>query len=161
MPVLLIPMLAFVAIAAAPCVAALRRTPKVDGAPKMPLHTPDVHELRRMMHTAYDEERDLLHEQAVRWLNSLGRGPLRVTDVHAAPRGLGGDSVVLSDGTVLCLSATGTAVRELGHALDRFAEVTLTRVRAARDGFQLTFHIEGRPPVQASAELLTVRGADV
>ncbi|MGR7002541.1 hypothetical protein ACU686_38540 [Yinghuangia aomiensis] len=71
--------------------------------------------------------------------------------MHAAPRGLGGDSVVLSDGTVLGLSATGTAVRELGQALDRFAEVTLTRVRAARDGFQLTFHIEGLPPVQASA----------
>jgi hypothetical protein len=161
MPVLLIPMLAFVAIAVAPCVAALRRTPKVAGSHEMPLHDPDLQDVRRMMHTAYDEERDFLHEQAVRWLNSLGRGPLRVTDVHAAPRGLGGDSVVLSDDTVLCLSATGTAVRELGRALDRFAEVTLTRVRAARDGFELTFHIEGLPPVHASAELLTVRGADV
>ncbi|MGR7002540.1 hypothetical protein ACU686_38535 [Yinghuangia aomiensis] len=67
MPVLLIPMLAFVALAAAPCVAALRRTPKADTVQKIPLHTPDVNELRRMMHTAHDEERDLLHEQAVRW----------------------------------------------------------------------------------------------
>ncbi|MCF2528487.1 hypothetical protein [Yinghuangia soli] len=156
---MLIPMLAFVALAAAPCVAALRRTPKVAGTHKMPLHTSDLHDVRRMLHTAYEEERDLLHEQAVRWLNSLGRGPLRVTDAHPAPRGRGGDTVILSDGTVLCLSATGV-IHELTGALDRFTEVALTRVRAARDGFELTFDIEGRP-VHAAAELLTVRGADV
>ncbi|MDI2129209.1 hypothetical protein [Yinghuangia seranimata] len=160
MPVMLIPMLAFVAIAAAPCVAALRRTPKAAPAAVIPMQNSDMHDLRRMLHSAYDEERDLLHEQAVRWLNSLGRGPLRVTDASPAPRGLGGDTVILSDGTVLCLSATGGAINELVHALDRFTEVALTRVRAARDGFQLTFDIEGRQ-VNASAELLTVRGADV
>lgn len=160
MPVMLIPMLAFVALAAAPCVAALRRTPKASGAQPMPMHSSDLHDVRRMLHTAYEEERDLLHEQAVRWLNSLGRGPLRVTDAHPAPRGLGGDTVVLSDGTVLCLSATGSVIHELVRALDHFTEVALTRVRAARDGFELTFDIEGSP-LHASAELLTVRGADV
>ncbi|UGQ14074.1 hypothetical protein LO772_10985 [Yinghuangia sp. ASG 101] len=160
MPVNFMPMLAFVALAVAPCVAALRRTPKADPAPDIPLNASDLHDVRRMLHTAYEEERDLLHEQAVRWLGSLGRAPLRVTDAHPAPRGLGGDTVVLSDGTVLCLSDTGEAIHELVYALDRFVEVALTRVRAARDGFQLTFDIEGHA-VHASAELLTVRGADV
>lgn len=160
MPVMLLPMLAFVALAAAPCVAALRRTPKAAGTHEMPLRGSDLHDVRRMLHSAYEEERDLLHEQAVRWLNSLGRAPLRVTDARPAPRGRGGDTVILSDGTVLCLSHTGTVIHELVHALDHFTEVALTRVRAAREGFELTFDVEGHK-VHANAELLTVRGADV
>jgi hypothetical protein len=160
MPVLLIPVIAFLALAAGLRGAALRRTPKAAPTEAMPLSNSDMLDVRRMLHTAYDEERTALHGQAVRWLNSLGRGPLRVTDARPAPRGLGGDAVFLSDGTVLCLSQTGTVIHELVRALDLFVEVSLTRVRAARDGFELTFDIEGRA-VHASAELLAVRGADI
>ena len=159
MPVVLLPMLAFILVAAVPAVKALRRTPAAAGAREMPVHDADLADIGRMLALAYEEERTLMHRQAVEWLNSLGRGPLRVTDATPAPGARGCESITLVDGTVLNLSHTGHAVREIVHCLDRFADVALTRVRAARDGFELTFEVEGGEPVQARAELLTVRGA--
>ncbi|WP_406282067.1 hypothetical protein [Embleya sp. NBC_00896] len=157
MPVLLMLLFAFLLVLALPGLRALRRAPKA--APAMPLHTSDVSDMHLMMVAAYEEERADLHRQAVTWLHSLGRGPLRVTDAQAATGNRGCDIVTLGDGTVLGLSSTGLVMHELRGALDRFTEVALTRVRAARDGFELTFDMECGRQLHARAELLTVRGA--
>ncbi|MGC0416698.1 hypothetical protein [Embleya sp. AB8] len=159
MPVLLLLLFAFLLVLALPSLRALRRAPRT--APALPLHTNDVSDMHRMMVVAYEEERAELHRQAVTWLHSLGRGPLRVTDAQAATGNRGCDLVTLGDGTVLGLSSTGVVMHELRGALDHFTEVALTRVRAARDGFELTFDIAGGHQLQARAELLTVRGACV
>ncbi|MYW02647.1 hypothetical protein GT354_31120 [Streptomyces sp. SID3343] len=160
MPVLLLLLFVFLVVLALPTLRALRRAPRT--ASVLPLHINDVTDMHRMMVTAYEEERADLHRQAVTWLHSLGRGPLRVTDAQAATGNRGCDLVTLGDGTVLGLSTTGHVVtHQLCGALDRFTEVALTRVRAARDGFELTFDVEGGEQIQARAELLTVRGACV
>ncbi|MGW1993502.1 hypothetical protein [Embleya sp. NPDC001921] len=160
MPVLLMPLFALLLVVLAlPNLRGLRRGPRT--APALPLHTNDMTDMHRMMVLAYEEERAVLHRQAVTWLHSLGRGPLRVTDAQAASGNRGCDLVTLGDGTVLGLSSTGLVMHELCGALDRFTEVALTRVRAARDGFELTFDMECGRQLHARAELLTVRGACV
>ncbi|MFE3196757.1 hypothetical protein ACWGR4_23935 [Embleya sp. NPDC055664] len=159
MPVLLMLLFVFLLVLAPPCLRALRRAPRT--APVLPLHTDDMTDMHRMMAVAYEEERAVLHRRAVSWLHSLGRGPLRVTDAQAAAGNRGCDLVTLGDGTVLGLSSTGVVMHELCGALDRFTEVALTRVRAARDGFELTFDMECGRQLHARAELLTVRGACV
>jgi len=157
MPVLLLLLFVFLLVLVLPSLRAMRRTPQTASA--LPLHTGDVSDMHRMMAAAYEEERADLHRQAVTWLHSLGRGPLRVTDAQAATGNRGCDMVTLGDGTVLGLSFTGHVMHELCGALDRFTEVALTRVRAARDGFELTFDMESGRQLHARAELLTVRGA--